>query len=465
MTSIARRRAAVVASGVLSALIAGIPALAQERADGGPTLDFAAATCGAAGDLEAEFLLAEPLDAPAGTAHTVVDVRVETEAGPLAPTMIGGTLRPGAELPGPGEGSLSGAAHVPAGGGRVAIAVDLERGAETTTVEGSALVEPCEPAMPDEELEVPDRVWGPYGGKRAIPTHVSPTGGQTTHPSVLYFPDGWNGYEYWMAHTPYPGSNSAHEDPNIAASHDGVNWVVPAGLTNPIDDQPGLPGPYNSDTDLAMGPSNTMYLFWRVVIPDLMQERIKFVSSTDGVHWSAPAEAVRSSMSVRRPLSPAFAYVDGHWVMWAVNITRSPNRVEYAVGGATPAKATWGAPVPVAVGAMQREKEPWHLSMRKEGDEYIGLLNDTVVGSTGRDGDLLFLAGATPTDFANSAKSIVPRTKPFQHDHLYRASMIVSSQYDRPGYRMWYSARMALNPDVWNVQDVFMHGAQVHGAP
>ncbi|RRR99374.1 hypothetical protein [Glycomyces terrestris] len=465
MSSTARQRLAVIASGVLSALIAGIPSFAQESGDAAPVLDFAAATCGAAGDLEAEFLLTEPLDAPAGDAWTVADVRVEAASGPLPATAVSGTLLPGAEVPAPGEGSLSGTAPVPASGGRVAFAADLERGGEQTTVEGSAVLEPCGPAVPDEELEVPGRVWGPYGGKRTIPTHVSPAGGQTTHPSVLHFPDGWNGYEFWMAHTPYPGSNSAHEDPNIAASHDGVNWVVPAGLSNPIDDQPGLPGPYNSDTDLAMGPGNTMYVFWRVVIPELTQERIKYATSTDGVNWSAPAEALRSSMKVRRPLSPAFLYEDGRWVMWAVNITRSPNRVEYTVGGATPAKADWGTPVAVAVGGMQREKEPWHLSVHKDGDEYIGLLNDTVIGSTGRDGDLLFLAGETPTAFANSAKSTVPRTKPFQHDHLYRATMIVSSEYGRPGYRMWYSARLALNPDVWNVQDTFLHGAAVHGAP
>lgn len=460
MSWTARRRLAVIASGVLSALIAALPSVAQERGESGPTLTFAAATCGAGGDLEAEFLLTGPADPPPDS-HTVADVHVETASSRLAATAVAGTLVPGAALP--GEGALSGTVFVPPEGGRVTFTVELRGPDGKTTVEGSTVLEPCEPAVP--ELEVPGRVWGPYGGKRTIPTHVSPPGGQTTHPSVVHIPGGWNGYRFWMAHTPYPGSNSAHEDPNIAASNDGVTWVVPSGLDNPIDDQPGLPGPYNSDTDLVLGPRNTMYVFWRTVIPDRTEERIKYATSTDGRNWSAPAEALRSSMSVRRPLSPAFHYENGRWVMWAVNITRSPNRVEYAVGGSTPAKANWGAPVAVAVGGMQRGKEPWHLSMHRDGDEYIGLLNDTAVGSTGRDGDLLFLAGETPTSFANSARSIVPRTKPFQHDHLYRATMITASEFGKPGYRMWYSARIALNPDVWNVQDTFLHGAAVHGAP
>ena len=26
---------------------------------------------------------------------------------------------------------------------------------------------------------------------------------QATHPDIAYFPDGWHGYKYWMAMTPY----------------------------------------------------------------------------------------------------------------------------------------------------------------------------------------------------------------------------------------------------------------------
>jgi hypothetical protein len=113
---------------------------------------------------------------------------------------------------------------------------------------------------------------------------------------------------------------------------------------------------------------------------------------------------------------------------------------------------------------MQRNKEPWHLSMTKDGDDYIGLLNDTVIGSTGREGDLLFLAGETPDEFDNSGTSVVPRTQPNRHDHLYRATMVVDDGSGEPGYRMWYSARLALNPDVWNVFDTVLHGTEVQPA-
>ncbi|HEU5127434.1 MAG TPA: hypothetical protein VFU12_05535 [Glycomyces sp.] len=464
-----RQWLAMTAFGVAGVLALGLPSQARQPSDAGPSLAFDSAVCGAGGDLEVGFLLADTSSTADSYAVADVDLRTGTEPGPWRDADLGGTLQPGAELPKAATEPLSGRVPVPGDAGRVALRTGLERTApdgRTERIELHAETDLDDCARPDRQrLEEPDRVWGPYGGKRTIPTHVSPAGGQTTHPSVVRVPGGWNGYEYWMAHTPYPSSNSAHEDPNIAASDDGVTWVVPAGLDNPIDDQPGLPGPYNSDTDLQMGPDDTMYLFWRVVIPEASQERIKYSTSTDGVNWSAPAEAMRSSMSAQRPVSPSLLYEDGRWVMWAIDILPSPNRMVYFAGGATPAKAEWGARSTVSLGAMQSGKEPWHLSVARDGDAYIGLLNDTAQGSTGRDGDLVFMTGTSPTAFANSHFGAIPRLKPSMHDHLYRATMFADTEYGVPGYRVWYSARMALNPDVWNVQQTFLHGAAVHGSP
>ncbi|MDA1361145.1 hypothetical protein O1R50_16055 [Glycomyces luteolus] len=466
-----RGRLVVAASGLLAAVAVGLPTQAQERHE--PVVEFASAICSGVGDLEVEFLLTDPIGAPAHPEYTYVVADVEAEIGPESSLWhdsgLAGTLQPGAEVPPPGEGSLSGMTVVPGGTEQVVLSAEVDRIAadgnrERIVLQGEADLDECTPTVP-EQTEVPNRVWGPYGGKQTVPTQQEPGGGQSTHPAVIRIPGGWNGYEYWMAHTPYPGSNSAWEDPNIAASNDGVNWVVPAGLTNPLDDQPGLPGPYNSDTDIEMGPGNTMYVFWRVVIPDAFQERLKYSTSTDGVNWSAPVEALRSSMTVRRPLSPAFLYENGRWVMWAIDILRTPNRMVYFEGGATPAKANWGAMQTVNLGAMQKEKEPWHLDVAKDGASYIGLLNDTDLTSTGRDGDLIFLFGTTPTSFTNGSFSTTPRLKPFMHDHLYRATIFADTEYGVPGYRVWYGARMALNPDVWNIQRTFLNGAAVHGSP
>ena len=46
-----------------------------------------------------------------------------------------------------------------------------------------------------------------------------------THPSVLYFEKGFNGYKYWMAYTPYHNCNVNIENPCIAVSNDGINFI------------------------------------------------------------------------------------------------------------------------------------------------------------------------------------------------------------------------------------------------
>ncbi|MCH5229084.1 MAG: hypothetical protein J1F12_03695 [Muribaculaceae bacterium] len=36
---------------------------------------------------------------------------------------------------------------------------------------------------------------------------------ENIHPKVLFFENGWNGYEFWMAYTPYPLGEVNSENP------------------------------------------------------------------------------------------------------------------------------------------------------------------------------------------------------------------------------------------------------------
>ncbi|KPC69163.1 hypothetical protein ADL26_19245, partial [Thermoactinomyces vulgaris] len=87
-----------------------------------------------------------------------------------------------------------------------------------------------------ERLMLPDptQVTGPVGAHLFIPTPTDGEDGQATHPAVVYTGTAFSDYPYWMAMTPYTGSNDAEEDPCILASNDGVSWTVPSGLVNPI---------------------------------------------------------------------------------------------------------------------------------------------------------------------------------------------------------------------------------------
>jgi hypothetical protein len=110
------------------------------------------------------------------------------------------------------------------------------------------------------------------------------------HPTVLYFPDKMDGYEYWMLYTPYnttdPGTNA--EQACIIRSHNRVNWTD-YGISNPVIGR----GNFNCNPD-----PNFIYVSaystWFMVITkesfygDARGENrtISLYSSTNGKNWT-----------------------------------------------------------------------------------------------------------------------------------------------------------------------------------
>lgn len=296
---------------------------------------------------------------------------------------------------------------------------------------------------------------GPTGTQLVIPTHVSPAGGQTTHPSVVYSAERWNGYHYWMGHTPYPGSNDDHEDPNLAVSNDGITWIAAPGVTQPLDDQDGTPE-YNSDVELAFGPDNRLYVFWRTYDTGLVgtEERLWVRYSTDGVNFSAKQMVWQSNHTVRRYLSPAFVWEDNRWKMWAVDIIPANHTVIYrqaTVGVKVPTPSDWSAETVCTMTGMQSGKEPWHLGVTKIGSTYVMLLNDAVTGSAQVDGDLVLFTSGNGISWAGPSAAAIPRVKSGGHDRIYRATCIPEIRNGVLGLRIWYSAWLIGPPAVWNI--------------
>lgn len=106
---------------------------------------------------------------------------------------------------------------------------------------------------------------------------------QPTHPSVLRFNKKWNGYKYWMAMTPHSNGSSAVENPSIVASNDGINWIVPTGVTNPLVSAPSAG--FYADTALVFA-NNIMYIYWAHF--DSSDNGNYRISSINGITWSPP---------------------------------------------------------------------------------------------------------------------------------------------------------------------------------
>lgn len=166
--------------------------------------------------------------------------------------------------------------------------------------------------VPDNPLDIPC-----YFGDEAV------------HPSVVYFADRWNGYKYWMAFTPYEGTDNQYENPSIVASDDGLNWVVPAGLTNPIEPALGG-GAYNSDPTLFLDKDKkTLNIVYRQygAVGKPTDERLYLKSSTDGINWTPIQLVLASDSTYSRPVAPSIMWNGKEYVMFYVDIVPSPRKI------------------------------------------------------------------------------------------------------------------------------------------
>lgn len=134
------------------------------------------------------------------------------------------------------------------------------------------------------------------------------TGG--THPSVKFFPDGFSGFKYWMAYTPYPDKN--YENPTIVCSNNGYDWQTPSGLINPIDNKPS--NGYNSDTELVWN-GNILYCYWRTYYYEKDENVLYRMESNDGIVWE---NKTACTLDVYHdPLSPSIVVdINGNYKMW-----------------------------------------------------------------------------------------------------------------------------------------------------
>ena len=267
---------------------------------------------------------------------------------------------------------------------------------------------------------------------------------QVVHPDVKYFSNPWNGYRYWMAYTPYPWTNDFYENPSIVASKDGVEWVTPEGLVNPLDEvtqSENDAGIHLSDTALVYNDNTDALECWyRWTDEANRKEKFFRRTTTDGVNWT-PKELVYEKDDIL--VSPSIVFEDGKYKMWAVasyegykiikTETTTPNMV-----------SSWSAEtiIPVTYKDDGRQGTIWHIHIYKESNNLYHLTWNEKTGS---------IFWATSTD-GNSFENCIEIIKPSKGEgrwdnvHLYRPTLTKVDEL----YRFYYSA-LGLSPGRWNV--------------
>ena len=198
----------------------------------------------------------------------------------------------------------------------------------------------------------------------------------TTHPDVLFVPEGWRGWRYWMVHTPYPGPE--REGPTIVVSQNGVDWEMPSGISNPIFSQAdavALGYTYNSDACLVLTADDKLRCYWRMADTTTSAERdaIAYMESNDGRTWGDETIVLTGdwgSSSDPPLLSPSVLLEDDDtYTMWYVDRSAgSPGvlKLRTSADGVTWGDAT-SCTVPSGVSL-------WHLDVVLVDDVYYMLL-------------------------------------------------------------------------------------------
>lgn len=285
--------------------------------------------------------------------------------------------------------------------------------------------------------------------------------GQAVHPSVIDFKteynlEGWCGFRYWMAFTPYPGFNYSLENPSFLVSHDGVTWSTPSGITNPVAPRPkgSLPGNYNSDPELIYDiEHNQLLIYWREYKKDTY-EKI-WVKKFDPNLTENP-----KILCVDKPwdnkdgliLSPTLWRKSAkEWFMWTstgnylMHIRTSQDGLNWSA--AQPCNGPW---ITWNGGFI-----PWHASAKpnfhKKQVEF--LISGWFKHSSINESKLVYATAPMEEPSNLSLPLNQPLLEPvigkWDNGYIYRSSFVIEPQTASSKYRVWYSA--CSKEKIWHI--------------
>ena len=273
----------------------------------------------------------------------------------------------------------------------------------------------------------------------SIPTYEGTD--QPTHPSVVRFDQPWNGYTYWMAMTPYPFNNGALENPSIVASNDGINWVVPQGVTNPLIDTPSKG--HNCDVDLVYVPNTDELRMYYVDADDIISSRIKMIRTTDGVNWSVPVTVLKDLVKKYSMLSPSIEILpDGTYMMWYVDAgntgwNNQSNTVKYRTSSDG---ISWSAAT-TCTDFVQPGYQIWHIDVHYDAasGSYYAVFPAYPNGTDCDSCKLFFAVNSTGNKWEFFSKPILKpgNTGAWDDYCIYRSSMLMEGNT----LKVWYGAK------------------------
>lgn len=270
-------------------------------------------------------------------------------------------------------------------------------------------------------------------------TPVPYFGSELVHPDVVYCPNGWQGFRYWMAVTPYPNADSTYENPSLYASNDGQTWVTPPGASNPIVPYPGGTS-YNRDPDLVDGHDGKLYLFYSqsAAVYDM-----RVISTANGSTWTDPVICFGDATADEILGSPGVVFDGKTWTAYYVDLRETVTKtIRFRTAPA--AEGPWSKPTVVGIAVPPSGKEFWHLDAILYGNQALLLITVANAHSFGGQGDLYLAWSSNGLHFTLGTSPVLPRTASGWNSSIYRSTFL---PLEDSRLAIWYSA----NGDGWHL--------------
>jgi len=252
--------------------------------------------------------------------------------------------------------------------------------------------------------------------------------GQATHPDVIYFKSGFKDYKYWMAFTPYPNTWSVFENPSVLTSNDGIVWVVPRGLKNPVVPPPPdvKDGGHYSDTDMIFIDGKLIVYFVYNKNGVRGPSKIYKVESKDGILWSSPQLVLETKKTVEG-YSPSIIYNENVYKMWFFG---GEDKLYYM---SSSDGKTWTEPIDVNM--KIKDWKTWHIDVLKTDLGYEALISCRKEHLSTR--ALYYASSSDGINWKVSENPVIyPTTSSWDSGGIYRATFIKQDGL----YKVWYSA-------------------------
>lgn len=229
------------------------------------------------------------------------------------------------------------------------------------------------------------------------------------HPGIEYFPNGWNGFKWWMVYTPYPNADSEFENPTIAVSNDLETWIQPPGIfQNPIVDTPLGVGNFNADTDLFYdSASDQLCMIYRERLGGATTNNLKMMVTSDGLSWGdGTTEGDQLTLKTGSTTSQDFATpslmkVGSTYRIYFINGDNVADPavykdIEYVESSSL--ESGYGAITTIPeINLPSNDVTWWNMYIKFVDGEYVGFIQDAP--ERGSAGDLYTLKSTDGTNF------------------------------------------------------------------